>query len=184
MSHLGSPRHLQTTIAPGWHSTSWDAESKGFLRTCAHTEGKVASQGPNQRGTVWAGTFGRAVEKEWGRDLIRFSVLSWVLLVWMLLFPSVENIVWERLWSTQWLFAGCWSSISGGLMPMSELALMSCRGGWLTPESHGGYRHPRSVKANIHVEVSLPTNRNICATSAFLHLPVQTLQYLRSKISG
>ena len=129
MSHLGSLIHLQTTIAPGWHSTSWDAESKGFLRTCAHTEGKVASQGPNQRGTVWAGTFGRAVEKEWGRDLIRFSVLSWVLLVWMLLFPSVENIVWERLWSTQWLFAGCWSSISGGLMPMSELALMSCGGG-------------------------------------------------------
>ena len=64
MQHV--PPGIPDTLAddPGWHSTSWDAESKGFLRTCAHTEGKAASQGHGRRGTVWAGTFGKAVEKE------------------------------------------------------------------------------------------------------------------------
>jgi len=35
-----------------------------FPVTCAHREGTAAAQGLSQRGKVWAGTFGRGVERE------------------------------------------------------------------------------------------------------------------------
>ena len=63
MSNLGLLIHLHTATYTGWHSSSWEAQSKGILKDLCPERGrrKQPLKGLSLKGKVWVGASGGGV---------------------------------------------------------------------------------------------------------------------------